>query len=96
MALTRTQRLFLALWPDDSVRDQLAAHASQWTWPPVCVRYAPVNWHVTLNFIGNVSADQAADIAASANVPFQPPMSRWRGMPTSRPRQRHLHPWCGE
>jgi 2'-5' RNA ligase len=68
----QTQPLFLALWPDDQVLGQLVAHARQWTWPSGCVPYAPEDWHVTLHFIGHVDADQVADIAANAGVPFQP------------------------
>ncbi len=69
---TPTQRLFLALWPEDGVRAQLAAHASQWAWPAGGVRYLPADWHVTLHFIGNVGAGQVEGIAAGADVPFQP------------------------
>ena len=72
MAATQSRRLFLALWPDQSVRSQLAAHACQWTWPPTCVRYAPADWHVTLHFLGHVALGQVAAIEASAAVPFQP------------------------
>lgn len=68
----RTQRLFLALWPDAGVREQLAAHADQWLWPAGCTRYAPADWHVTLHFIGDVATEQAETIAAGAAVPFQP------------------------
>ena len=67
-----TQRLFLALWPDDGVRSQLAAHVDQWQWPAGCTRYAPEDWHVTLHFIGDVTTDKRAAIAAGAAVPFQP------------------------
>jgi len=68
----RTQRLFLALWPDDGVRAQLAAHADHWRWPSGCVRYHPADWHVTLHFIGNVAADRVPEIAAAAQVPCHP------------------------
>ena len=67
-----TQRVFLALWPDDGIREQLADHASQWSWGPGCVQYLPADWHVTLHYIGNVGADQLVQIAANAGVPFQP------------------------
>ena len=70
--ITRTQRLFLALWPDDEVRAQLGAHAHQWTWPAGCVQYLPADWHVTLHFMGPVGVDRVDDIAAKAGVPFQP------------------------
>ena len=68
----RTQRLFLALWPDDDVRRQLVNHAGRWTWPDGCVRYLPEDWHLTLHFLGPVEADRVADIVALAAVPFQP------------------------
>lgn len=68
----RTQRLFLALWPDEGVCGQLAAHADQWLWPAGCMRYAPADWHVTLHFIGDVDTEQVAAIVASAAVPFLP------------------------
>lgn len=68
----QTQRLFLALWPDAGVREQLAAHADQWRWPAGGTRYAPQDWHVTLHFIGDVAIDQVDAFAAAAAVPFQP------------------------
>ncbi|MFZ2662941.1 RNA 2',3'-cyclic phosphodiesterase [Rhodoferax sp.] len=68
----RTQRLFLALWPDDGVRGQLVDHADQWLWPAGCVRYAPADWHVTLHFIGDVATGKVEAIASGAEVPFQP------------------------
>jgi len=67
----RTQRLFLALWPDDGVRAQIAAHAAHWRWPGTCARYHPADWHATLHFLGNVDADRVPEIAAAANVPCQ-------------------------
>lgn len=72
MAQTQSRRLFLALWPDDSIRGQVLAHANQWHWPSGCVRYAPADWHVTLHFLGDVPLDQVAAIETSAAVPFQP------------------------
>ncbi|PIY27656.1 MAG: RNA 2',3'-cyclic phosphodiesterase [Comamonadaceae bacterium CG_4_9_14_3_um_filter_60_33] len=71
-AASSSQRLFLALWPDDSVRVQLAAHADQWLWPAGCVRYAPADWHVTLHFMGDVAAEKVQAIAAAVALPFQP------------------------
>ena len=49
-----TQRLFFALWPDDSVRRQLAAAAQRWTQRPV----ADAGLHMTLVFLGSRSAAQ--------------------------------------
>lgn len=68
----RMQRLFLALWPDEAVRAQLATHASQWQWPVGCTRYAPEDWHVTLHFLGDVASGKLDALAAFTEVPFQP------------------------
>jgi 2'-5' RNA ligase len=68
----RTQRLFLALWPDETVRAQLATHASQWQWPAGCTRYAPADWHVTLHFLGDVASEKVELIAPGAEVSFRP------------------------
>ena len=70
--MVRTQRLFLALWPDDATRRQLAAHATQWIWPPGCTRYVRADWHVTVHFLGDVPIGQVAAIADCAAVPLQP------------------------
>lgn len=67
-----TQRLFLALWPNEAVRGQLAGHARYWTWPAGCLPYAPADWHVTLHFIGNVQSERFAEIVARAQVPLEP------------------------
>lgn len=70
--VTRTQRIFLALWPDEGVQAQLIAHAKQWRWPSGCVPCVPADGHITLHFIGSVHADRVEGLAASAGVPFQP------------------------
>jgi 2'-5' RNA ligase len=67
----QTRRLFLALWPDDGVRKQLADHAALWSWPEASRPYAPADWHVTLQFIGNVAPAKVDAIAAAAAVPFE-------------------------
>lgn len=68
----RSQRLFLALWPDDDARQQLTAHVRQWAWPPACAQCLPEDWHLTLHFIGPVYAGRVADVIALAAVPLQP------------------------
>lgn len=68
----RTQRRFLALWPEADVQHQLVTHAAQWTWPDGCIPYLAEDWHLTLHFIGPVQADRVADIVVLASVPFQP------------------------
>jgi len=71
-SVNHTQRLFLALWPDDDVRQQFIAHSRLWTWPAGCNPYLPEDWHLTLHFLGPVKTDRVADIVALAAVPFQP------------------------
>jgi 2'-5' RNA ligase len=80
----RTQRLFLALWPDEDVRQQLVNHANQWTWPEGCGLYLPEDWHLTLHFLGPVKADRVADIVDLAAVPFKP-FTLTLDQPTSLP-----------
>mgnify|MGYP000016348298 FL=1 len=66
------RRLFLALWPDEAVRERIAEHASQWLWSAGCVRYAPQDWHLTLHFIGAVPAERVSAIAAAVALPCPP------------------------
>ncbi len=67
------QRLFFALWPDASVRAQIAVVAA-----PVLAdlpqRAVPAgNYHLTIAFLGAVSPATVADIAAAARgVRFAP------------------------
>ena len=68
----QTQRVFLALWPDERVRAQLGHHTKQWTWPTGCAVYAPADWHVTLHFIGRAPVQQVAHVLAQANLPCPP------------------------
>lgn len=69
---TATQRLFLALWPNESVRSRLTEVrdfvAARHHGKPVDSR----NLHITLAFLGSVAADQqrcAAAAAAAVAVP---------------------------
>ncbi len=49
------KRLFFALWPDRATRKQLQAIGQQITEPGVRI-VKPANLHVTLSFLGNVTA----------------------------------------
>lgn len=68
----RTRRLFLALWPDDAVRNQIDAQVRRWSWCPGSTLYAVEDWHVTLHFLGDVPANQVATIEAGADLPLKP------------------------
>ncbi len=63
-------RLFLALWPDDVGRQAMAEHTRSWAWPEQSVRYDPLDWHVTLHFLGNVPAQRLPELATGLDLPF--------------------------
>lgn len=65
---TAELRLFLALWPDAAVLEQLVALADGWSWPAQARRMAPPKLHVTLHFIGNVPAARLPDLRAGLEV----------------------------
>ena len=62
-----TQRLFFALWPDAEVRAALAAVASGCGHGRERV-LVPENLHLTLAFLGNVTAGQRACMEAAATT----------------------------
>jgi len=68
----RTERLFIAFWPDEVVQKQLAIHVRQWRLPDPCVQYQSADWHATLHFIGPVNVDRIPELAAQLDVPWQP------------------------
>ena len=60
----RTHRLFLALWPDAAMREQLA-HAVRNGVRSSGGRHVPqANYHITLAFIGPVSEGRVAELGA--------------------------------
>jgi|ERR1700679_2333446 2'-5' RNA ligase len=65
-------RLFFALWPDDDVTRQLAEIGRQLKLDSGSRRVDPKNYHVTLAFVGEVSATKLAvlqQIGRSLRVP---------------------------
>lgn len=65
-------RLFLALWPDDAVREAIAQWQETWSWPPSSRLVAPTQLHLTLHFIGNVPAPRLPEIVQALQVPSEP------------------------
>ena len=53
-----TARLFVALWPDASLRAQLAGFRAAWQWPAGVRPVAGENLHVTLHFIGSFARER--------------------------------------
>jgi len=67
-----TTRLFLALWPDASVRDALRAWRDAWTWPRGASPVHTDKLHVTLHFLGDLPAARLPELTAGFAVPFSP------------------------
>lgn len=67
-----TARLFLALWPDGAVRDQLRAWRDAWTWPRGAAPVHTDKLHVTLHFLGNQPTARLPELLAGLQVPFAP------------------------
>jgi RNA 2',3'-cyclic 3'-phosphodiesterase len=63
-------RLFLALWPEASLRARLAAYRDAWRWPAGAKPVADATLHLTLHFIGALARQRIPALAASlATVP---------------------------
>src|SRR5690349_14589287 len=67
-----TTRLFLALWPDHAVRDQLRAWRDAWTWPRGAAPVHTDKLHVTLHFLGNLPSGRLPELCDGFQVPFSP------------------------
>jgi 2'-5' RNA ligase len=66
-------RLFIALWPSEPVRAQLAQVQSAWAWPERAALVAPDRLHVTLHFLGGVEASCILDLTyVLKSVPAPP------------------------
>jgi 2'-5' RNA ligase len=64
---SRAARLFFALWPDEACRAQLGEAAATALSVGGSGRAVPAqDWHVTLCFLGEVTAPVAAELAAAA------------------------------
>jgi RNA 2',3'-cyclic 3'-phosphodiesterase len=64
-------RLFLALWPDEATRLEIASWQRAWRWPPAAKLVPPERLHLTLHFIGNVPAARRAELASGLLVPCE-------------------------
>ena len=65
-------RLFIALWPDDAVRHELAQRRDAWSWPRSASPVKTERLHVTLHFLGDVERDLIPHLADALAVPFDP------------------------
>ena len=67
-----TSRLFLALWPDDTLRGELAAWRDGWCWPGKATPVRTERMHITLHFLGDIDDDRIGALADAVDVPFAP------------------------
>ena len=66
------RRLFFALWPTDALRDEVRRAGKSMVRRCGGRPVAPVNYHITLSFLGNVPAEACDDVvAAAANISLQ-------------------------
>jgi 2'-5' RNA ligase len=79
-------RLFVALWPDATVRAGLARYRDAWAWPASARPVPDERLHLTLHFIGAFPRERIGALAdALAAVPTRPATLRpqaaelWRG-----------------
>lgn len=62
-------RLFLALWPGASLREQLLAARDAWTWPRHAGPVPAGSLHVTLHFLGSLPREKVTALADGLDVP---------------------------
>lgn len=67
-----TARLFLALWPDETIRQQLVQRRDAWRWPRSASPVADAKLHVTLHFLGSVDAARVPELVEGFRVPVTP------------------------
>lgn len=67
-----TARLFLALWPDEAIRQQLVQRRDAWRWPRHASPVADAKLHVTLHFLGSVDEARVPELMEGFRVPVTP------------------------
>ena len=67
-----TARLFITLWPDDTVRAALRAYRNQWQWPRAAAAMHSDKLHLTLHFLGSQPRALVAQLEQALTLPFTP------------------------
>ncbi len=67
-----TARLFLALWPDDTLRQAVLVWRGAWHWPASAALVQPADLHLTLHFLGEVPTGRLPELAQGLAVPCTP------------------------
>ena len=71
MGQQETSRLFLALWPDPTVRGQLREARDAWPWPRGATPVHADKLHLTLHFLGDVPSARLPALLDGFAVPFE-------------------------
>ncbi|OON60433.1 2'-5' RNA ligase [Massilia sp. KIM] len=72
MSADKTTRLFLALWPDPFIREQLREWRDAWGWPQDAAPVADDKLHLTLHFLGNLPDERLPELLDGLALPFDP------------------------
>lgn len=67
-----TVRLFVTLWPDDTVRAALRAYRKHWQWPRSAVAMHGDRLHLTLHFLGSQPRALVPALEQALAIPFTP------------------------
>ena len=67
-----TARVFIALWPDAGVREQLRAWREGCAWPAAASPVRAEQLHVTLHFLGNIPRVRLPELVEGLDVKFAP------------------------
>jgi 2'-5' RNA ligase len=65
-------RLFIALWPDPAIREQLRAWRDSFAWPKPAAPVRTQQLHVTLHFLGNIPRARLPELGQGLGVGFAP------------------------
>jgi len=63
-------RLFVASWPDESVRAALREVCAAWRWPPNAAVVQAHRLHLTLHFIGDWPRERIPALRVALDLPF--------------------------
>lgn len=65
-------RLFLALWPNQAIRDALLDCRERWSWPKGAHPAHANSLHITLHFLGNVPLQTIPSLIDALHTPIAP------------------------
>jgi 2'-5' RNA ligase len=65
-----TARVFIALWPNPSVRALLREWRDAYVWPKSASPVRTEQLHVTLHFLGNIPRERLPELVQRLDVPF--------------------------